>query len=110
MRPPILSDLPVQFLSQLPILLYSLAMEALLPSLSSSLPLTVPPSNNTLFRPKSIASTANLLSQKRCVIFNGNRRSTATIAAINEVSAATTPAEVEVTWQIVVGVIGTDNC
>ncbi|KAE8125420.1 hypothetical protein FH972_020230 [Carpinus fangiana] len=80
-------------------------MEALLPSLSSSLPLTLPPSNNTLFRTKSITSTVNLVSQKRCAIFTGNRRSVARITAMNDVSAVTSPAEVEVTWQIVVGVI-----
>ncbi|XP_059444401.1 uncharacterized protein LOC132176262 [Corylus avellana] len=80
-------------------------MEALLPSLSSSLPLTLPPSKNTLFRTKSITSTVNLISHKRCTIFNANRRSVARIAAINDVSAATSPAGVEVTWQIVVGVI-----
>nr|QEE59957.1 hypothetical protein [Betula platyphylla] len=80
-------------------------MEALLPSLSSSLPLTVPTSKNTLFRTKSITSTANFVSQKRCTILNGNKRLVARITAINDVSTATSPAGVEVTWQIVVGVI-----
>ncbi|KAG6634706.1 uncharacterized protein LOC122288849 [Carya illinoinensis] len=82
-------------------------MEALVPSVSSSLLLpTLPNSNHTLF--KIVPTKSHLLiSRKRCTHLNGNRRiSTTRIPAINDVSAAAaSPAGVELTWQIVVGAL-----
>ncbi|GMY31037.1 transmembrane protein [Fagus crenata] len=77
-------------------------MEALGPSLSTSL---VPTSKNTFFRNKATKSNLNLISPKKFTHLIGNRRLTARISAINDVSATMNPAGVEVTWQIVVGAI-----
>ncbi|KAK9268568.1 hypothetical protein L1049_000322 [Liquidambar formosana] len=50
-------------------------------------------------------SGVNFVPKNRSVQLIGNRRLTARTAAINDVSAVSDPATIEVTWQIVVGAI-----
>lgn len=78
-------------------------MESLSPSLSSSL---VPSSKNVFSKNTATKSNVNLVCPKKCNNLIGNRRLTTRIEAINDASTTMNPAQVEVTWQIVVGAIG----